>query len=238
MRSRAARRGADLFGGHQQRPRCRPVRDRRPGRGCRRRSPRTAGGSDPWSDLGVAVNVVQRVRFSPSAAMTTSATSPLMHVVGDRRPRCRWRRPRRRPSERLVVSDGSAVPARPAWCPAAACGTSALPSSSRTTAASASSPPAPPEIFRHHQSGGADLLAQQAPQLLVVAAFGFHRACARPRGRRACPPGRRRFSAAVGVLHSCLEDLQQSTTVQRSDRPRRCATPARAAVTGTGRVPG
>ena len=95
------------------------------------------------------------------------------------------------------------------------------------------------EFLWHDQCGRADLLAQQLPQRLVVAAFGRHRLHAPPRATRACRPTPRRSRAAVPVLHSSDARLQQSPSRDGAQpgRPTPTAAPALATATAKGRAP-
>ena len=94
---------------------------------------------------GSAVKDCQRVRFSPSVAITTSATSPFTTYPGSK-----TTAPIDDPSASFssVSPSGSSADSSAhsaSVVPSSGVGTKALPSSSSATAASASSPPAPPD---------------------------------------------------------------------------------------------
>ena len=177
-------------------PRCRPGPGRRRSRWCpsTRCGASRRVGSMVWTRMrGEAAS--SRFSFRPSAAITMSATSPLMTTSASNTtvpifvPAAS--------SVESVASRGSSEASSAnsaSVVPSSGVGTSALPSSSSTTAASASSPPAPPRSSGTTKRGGSDLLAQQLPQRLVVATLRRHRLAHRGSAKHASRPARQTVS--------------------------------------------
>ena len=92
------------------------------------------------------------------------------------------------------------------------------------------------EILGHHQCGSTDLLAQQLPQRLVVAVLRRHRLRAPRPAKHASRPARRRCSRSSS--RSSLTTPPEVVADAAPDRPTPSAAPAPATATATCRALG